>query len=414
MMLSIAAAIAPPAAAQIDSHCIPPEMPATLFPNWVAQLPPLESQEMSAPLLTDTNKSRTAPAAKTAGTQGAPDATDLAAMCKEPREAIRLAEAGRFLEAARAGDALLEGPRDRYRDFTWDYLANATAWSFIQTGDLLGATRAHTAAAARLDDLAVSEYHNRIAKMLSSPGRTAASLKDYAAYKAEVQKLIDERSEALKKAALPGSKIVLEKVRVGTLNDAYRILRVIAAFDKGAAKQEAKNTFVPAAQGLVNDVLPARFHEGEEILAVMDKRMDQWLHLNEYKEWNGAVEALWLKVREIKRLCRMHDYLARMDLADKGGDEQFFTQAHGLLFVPKEPTKVWQEMGHTRTVNNISQWDIRIKVPYKETLITPMGVPFTGRLAPPPNSWRVMDGKFNPMTEQMHGGFRPMTDPTKR
>lgn len=412
--MSIAAAIAPPAAAQIDSHCIPLEMPALLFPNWVAQLPPVESQEISAPLLLDRIKSHLAAAAKAAGGQERPDATDLAAMCKEPREVIRLAEAGRFLEAAKAGDALLESPRERCRDFTWDYLANATAWSFIQTGDLLGAARAHTAAAARIDDLAVSEYHRRLAKMLEDPGRTAASLKDYAAYKAEVQKLIDERAAALKKVALPTQKVVLDKVRVATLNDAYRILRVIAAFDRGAAKQEASNTFVPAAQGLVNDVLPAQFREGKEMQTAMDNRMDQWLHLNEYKEWNGAVQALWLKVREIKRLCRMHDYLARMDLANKGGDDQFFAQAHGLLFVPKDPGKVWQEMGHTRTVNNISQWDIRVKVPYRETLITPMGVPFTGKVDPPANAWRVMDGKFSPMTGQMHGGFRPMTDPTKR
>jgi len=413
-MLSIAAALAPPAAAQIDSHCIPLEMPTLLFPNWVAQLPAVESQEIAAPLLSDVAKAHLAAAAKAGDGQDRPDATNLAAMCKEPREAISLAEAGRFLEAARAGDALLEGPRERYRDFTWDYLANATAWSFIQAGDLLGAARAHTSAAARIDDPAVSEYHGRIAKMLSSPGRTAASLKDYAAYKAEVQKLIDERAETLRKVALPGQKIVLDKVRVATLNDGYRILRVIAAFDGAAAKQEIKNTFVPAAQGLVNDVLPTQSQQGKEIQKALDKRMDNWIAVEEQNQWNGAVQALWLKVRVIKRLCRMHDYLARMNLANRGGDELFFSQAHGLLFVPGGGGKVWQEMGHTRVINNVVHLDIRVKVPYQETAITPMGVPFAGKVAPPANAWRVMDGKFSPMTEPMHGGMQPMTDPTKR
>jgi hypothetical protein len=406
LVLSVAAAAAAPAAAQIDSHCVPQEWPAQLFPNWVTRIPEVESQEIAAPLLSDAARSRKS-AAKTSGEKDRPDATNLAEMCAEPREAIRLAEAGSHMAAARAGDALLEGPRERYRDFTWDYLANATAWSFIQCGDLLGATRAHTSAAARIDDPAVSEYHSRIAKMLSSPGRVAGPLKDYATYTAEVQKVINERIEALKKAALPGQKITLDDFRMARLYDAYGILRVLAAFDQNVAKQEARNTYLPAAQGLVNDVLPLQLEEGRNIRKAMEDRMKTFVHTEDFDKWNATVGALWMKVRKIKRLCRMHDYLVRMDLAKAGGADRMFGEAHRLLFATNDGGRVWQDLGRTIVINNTAQIDIRLKVPYQETHITPMGTPFAGKLAAPTNAWNPMDTKLNPMAGRLHG-MQPM------
>jgi hypothetical protein len=411
VILSITAALVSSAGGQIDSHCVPAEWPAQLFPNWITKLPTVESQEVAAPLLSDAAKSRKA---KAAGGQDRPDATNLVEMCKDPREAIRMAEGGRFLEAAKAGDALLEGPREKYRDFTWDYLANATAWSFLQCGDLAGATRSHINAAARIDDPAVSEYHSRIAKMLSSPGRVAAPLKDYAAYKAEVQKVINERVEALKKVAQPSQKIVLDEIRLARLRDAYVILRVLAAFDQAVAKQEIQNTYVPAAQGLVNDVLPAELEEGTKIQKAMNDRMKTFISGREFDEWNTAVATLRLKVREIKRLCRMHDYLVRMELAKAGGADRFFGEAHRLLFCVNDAGKVWPEVGHAIVVDGVMHVDIRIKVPYPETIITPMGVPFSGKLATPENVWKPVDDKMRVMDGRMHGGMTPMTNPLKK
>jgi hypothetical protein len=396
MMLS---AVAAPAAAQIDSHSVPQEWPTQLFPNYVTRLPEVESQDIAAPLLSDAVRSRKA---KAAGGQNRPDATNLAEMCADPLEAIRLAESGRFLEAARAGDAILETPRERFRDFTWDYLANATAWSFLQCGDLLGATRAHTSAAARIDDPAISEFHSRIARMLSSPGRVAGPLKDYAAYKAEVQKVLNERIEALKKAAQPGQKILLEDVRLARLYDAYAILRVIAAFDQGAAKEEARNTYQPAAKCLANDILTVQLEEGRNIQKALEERVKTAVRAEDFDKWNATIGALWMKVRKVKRLCRMHDYLVRMDLAKAAGADRTFGEAHRLLFVPNDAGKVWQDMGRTIVVNNTAQLDIRLRVPYQETRITPMGVPFAGKLAAPVNAWNPADTRLNPATGRMH------------
>jgi hypothetical protein len=395
MLLSITAALAPLAAAQIDSHCVPPELPTLLFPVWVTQLLTVESQEISAPLLTAASQSHK-PAAKAPGGQDRPDATTLAEMCREPREAIGLAEAGKFKEAAKAGDKILESPRERFRDFTWDYLANATAWSFIQCGDLVGAMRAHTYAANLIDDPAVSEYHTRIARMLNRPGLVAGPLKDYAAYKAEVQKVLDERVEDFRKTALPDKKIPLEEVRLGRLRDAYTKLRVLAAFDTAAAKQEIQATYAPAANGLVNDVLPPRLAEGGKISGALMARTKTFI--NDFAEWNSTVALLQMKVREIKRLCRLHDYLVRMNLAKAGGADRMFGEAHQLLFA-QEPDHVWQALGRTRFANNIKQVDIRLSVPYQETLITPMGVPFAGQIATPENAWKTIDG---PVTGQMN------------
>ena len=402
IVLSVTAAAAPPAAAQTESHCVPAELPAQLFPTWVQILPSVDSQEISAPLLADAARSRKA-AAKPAGGQNRPDATNLAEMCNEPREAIRLAEAGKFREAATAGDALLEGPREQYRDFTWDYLANATAWSFLQCGNLMGAARAHLNAAARVDDPAVAEYHNRIARMLSAPDAKATSLKDYAAYKAEVQKIVNERAEALRKIALPDKKIALDDVRLGRLQDAYVILRVIHAIDAGAAKQETQNTFVPAAQGIVNDVVPPQLDNGRRLQKSLADQLANGVTQAGQGDWNRGVVGLRLRVREIKRLCRMHDYLVRMNLAKAGGADRFFGEAHQLLFVPTDAGKVWQEVGRVILVNNIAQLDIRVKVPYQETTITPMGVPFANKLAPPPNSWKAFDVTPTPVGGHLHG-----------
>ena len=119
LWLALAALTVPAgiAGAQIESRCLTPEMPKTLLPTWVTQLPKVESQEVSAPLASEKADSQNA---------SANAVKDLASMPKEVRAAIELAQSGKYREAAMGGDALLRLPSHQYSDFTWDYLANAT------------------------------------------------------------------------------------------------------------------------------------------------------------------------------------------------------------------------------------------------------------------------------------------------
>jgi hypothetical protein len=243
--------------------------------------------------------------------------------------------------------------------------------------------------------------------MLSRPGLVAGPLKDYAAYKAEVQKVLAERVEDFRKTAMADKKLPLEAVRLGSLRDAYTKLRVLAAFDAGTAKQEINTTYASAAQGLVNDVIPPRLAEGGRIRGAMEDRIRTFV--KDFNEWNSAVATLRLRVREIKRLCRTHDYLVRMNLAKAGGADRLFGEAHGLLFA-NEPDHVWQELGRVRVVNNIRQEDIRTKVPYQETLITPMGVPFAGQIAPPETCWKIIDGSINGQLRSFRDKQLPKND----
>ncbi|MCX5685615.1 MAG: hypothetical protein NT049_18310, partial [Planctomycetota bacterium] len=164
----------------------------------------------------------------------------------------------------------------------------------------------------------------------------------------------------------------------------------------------------------VNDILPVQLAEGTNIQKALSERMKTFISQREFNDWNGVVATLHLKVRTIKRLCRMHDYLVRMDLAKSGGANRFFGEAHRLLFCISDAGKVWQEVGHEIVVDGVTHLDIRVRVPYTETIITPMGVPFAGKFTTPDNVWKPVDDKMNKMDGQMHGGMTPMTNPLKR
>lgn len=139
-----------------------------LFPTWVSLLPEVGCQEISAPLAHE----------KAASRSGAANAVrSLSKIPKESRGAVELAQSGQYAQAATAGNALLKLPGHTYGDFTWDYLANATAWSHIQAGSLKAAERAHRAAVARIADTAVVQYHRVAAdrfreahRLLFAPG----------------------------------------------------------------------------------------------------------------------------------------------------------------------------------------------------------------------------------------------------
>lgn len=398
--------IAPAARGQIGSHGLP-QMPPALAPTWVMNRPALESQEVSAPPL---ERLKPPPA----GADGRPDAVTLDDMCKEPREAIRLAESGKFKEAVETGRPLLSLSREKYRDYTWDYLANAVAWSAVQAGDLKMAAGAHSAAAGRIDDPAVAEYHRLVIAMLDQTKKSAAELKDYAAFRAEVRRGLADRQAALVALAAAAEKDRLGEPLVRHLRDAYEKLRVLVATDPEAAK-EPLAAFRKAAQALTGQIIPPAVAEAQRMHQRLDYVSnhgyhDQGLRQAEWPNYNGDVGLLWVKVQEIKRLCRLHDHLVRQNLADPGDAPKFFQQAHACLFTLSDGNQVWQKIGQMRVINQIVHMDVRPRVPWQETRITPWGIPFSGELASPPGmkpmdpmdgSMQRMDGKPGRMDGQM-------------
>ena len=151
---------------QVESHCLPPQQPASLFPTWVLELPPVESQEVSAPLTHE----------RAAANGKAPKAKSLDDTPVECRTVVRLAQDGKYREADEVGSPLLKLPGRQYDDYAWDYVANAVAWARVQNGNLKGAAEAHLAAAARITDKSVIQYHRAAAKALSGTSKTPAQM----------------------------------------------------------------------------------------------------------------------------------------------------------------------------------------------------------------------------------------------
>jgi hypothetical protein len=410
LVLAAVAGSAPAAMAQVESHCLPTEMPAVLFPTWVTTPPHYESQEVSAPLAKPPPRSLRAPE----GNDGRPDALSVADMLKEPRDVIQAAEAGKFQEAAKAGEPILNQARERYRDYTWDYLGNAVAWSFIQTGDLKKAAQAHLLAATRLDDEGVADYHRAAARMLTQTSKSATELKNASAYQAELRTSLVSQLEAFKYNCDAAKKAAHPVAYMKYLLDAYGRLRMLAAADPDVGRKDALAAFGEAAHALASNVIPGQLTTARYIQKTLDEKMAGLIHGREFDEWNGTVQGLWSKVQDIKRLCRMYDYMSRLNLTGPASEAtRLCIEAHNLLFVPGKGGLVWQELGRTRTFNDVSQIDLRAKVPWQETDITPWGV---GPLAQKqvPQSWNpvdgkmdTIDGKMTPMNGKMHPIGRP-------
>jgi len=394
-MLAVPSGIA---AAKVESRCLPPEMPKTLFPTWVLRLPPVESQEISAPLHAPNARNGSAKAV-----------TDLAGMAKEARAAIDLANDGKFREAAMAGGALLKMPSHWYGDYTWDYLANATAWSHIQTGSLKGAENAHLAAVARVVDSAVLQYHRLAAEMLGETGKSARQLKDYPAYRDEITNHLASHLANYERNIKMASQSPLAPARERCLKEAYDHLRVITAADPDKGNELARTSFRDAADGLIKVIAPALLAEARKARDALIQAYTDLLFERQWRTWNSGVTTLHNRVRHVKRVCRIHDYLARAKLANSNDADQIFRQAHRLLFADDGTRLVWQELGDMIVLNGITQKDLRRKVPWQETKIAPFGR-VAGSEPPPQVGWETMgtmDGKMQGMNGD---GFNKMDD----
>lgn len=378
--LAALAALAGAASAQIESHCLPIEVPQTLLAPWVLATYPFESQTISLPLLHESVRQKE----KALGA-AAPKATNLDNMAKEPRDAIRLAEESKWAEAAAAGDALLKQPGNKYDDYTWDYLANATAWARIQSGDVKGAVLAHSAAAARIQDPDVSQYHRVAATVLDRPGQTADAMKNYATLQGEIRKAYTPMVESFKQSIEPAQQPVSADARIGYLQDGYKKFRGLVAADAELAK-EARVIFKKSSERLLSQSIPLEVKEGRKIVDRLTEYAATGLSESKSATWNTGLNNLWRRVQESKRLVRIYDYLMRIDLAPRGDAAFFFKDAHQLLFVPNDARLVWQEFAVSRVLQGVQQLDLRSKVPYQETSILPWGgqpgtqtdVPYTG------------------------------------
>ncbi len=405
LWLALAALTVPAgiAGAQIESRCLPPEMPKTLLPTWVTQLPKVESQEVSAPLASEKADSQNA---------SANAVKDLAGIPKEVRAAIKLAESGKYREAAMGGDALLRLPSHQYGNFTWDYLANATAWSHIQTGSLKGAENAHSAAVTRVADAAVRQYHRLAAAMLAETEKSANQLKDYATYRDEVTKRLATRLEDYNLKINAAKQNHSSTVRERCLKGAYDHLRVMVAADPDTADERYRPSFREAADGLVKVVAPALLAEARKARDSLANTCANPLPERQSRTWNSKVKTLWNKVQRVKRICRMHDYLVRAKLANSSDADRIFREAHRLLFAPDDPGLVWQQLGQTTILNGAPQKDLRCKVPYQETKIAPLGMTASRRQARQTiqnktvkrtGKWRKMDDKIDGKMDKMDG-----------
>ncbi len=360
-----AAAMWPGAAfAQVESHFPPRQMPPVLFPTYILALPGFEVQEVSLPLA----YAREKPAETALGLR------DLSKAPADARSAVELAQGGKFREAAAAGDELLKRPSDRYDEFTWDYLANAVAWSRIQLGDLKGASQAHIAAVARIEDAAVREYHRLAAAMLGAPGIPAAQMKDPAAYRSELRKVLAERLKTFERNVAAAKKNMGVAARTRHLSVFYEELRVFTAVDPEVANGQPLAAYRELADGLAVDIIPAMLRETQTRRDRVVEAFNGLIFQKDFRDWNDRIKGMWTKIRQLKRLCRMHHYLARMNLATAGESDRQFREAHALLFAVDNLSLVWQPLGLTRMIDNIPQLDLRCRVPYQETIIAPIGV----------------------------------------
>jgi len=400
-VVAVVAAWSAAAWAQVESHVPPPDRPPVLFPSWVTTLPGFEYQQVSSPLAGEKDKPKDTPGA----------ARDLAKAGPEARAPVDLAQAGKYREAAAAGDELLKLPSARYDDFTWDYVANAVAWSRVQLGDLRGAAQAHSAAVARIEDGAVRDYHRTAAAMLETPGLAAAQVKDAAAYREALRKALADRVKAFDREITLARKNTTAVARQRYIGEFYDDLRALTACDPDLAAGAPLTAYRELADGLVLDIIPAMLRDTTQRRDRLVTLYSRLLFQKDVRDWNSGIKTLWSKIRTIKRLCRMHHYMVRLGLATGDDATRLFAEAHQLLFATDDAGKVWQPIGYTRLVDNIPQLDLRCKVPYQETTIAPIGVT---ALATGPqgvgwarmgdmdgSAWNKMDGNS---WEKMGGG----------
>jgi len=321
-----------------------------MLPSWVLNTPAVSSRQVSAPLAhekrnqgpweADDSDIRRMLGLETKSA-GRADARSLSTMMPEARRVVEQARSGTYRAAAEAGDRLLRSPPGRYGDYTWDYVAGATAWSHVQLGQM-GA-----AAAAQ------------------SPGR----LKDPAAYRKALREQLVDRYKVFHRHLELAKSVGSAPRRIANLQEAYKQLRVLLATDADFAQQKALPAFREAADTLCTEAIPDILDSGRQIHRQLSQAQVTPIKGHMWVTWVRLVNSLWDKVREAKRVCRIHDYLRRMGLASSRESERLFREANGLLFTPGSRRHIWNPRGGQH--GPVSR-DIRKVIPCDETQIRPM------------------------------------------
>ena len=391
------------AVAQIESRCLPPNRPKDLFPMWVSLPPSHACQEMTP----------SDPGPSEAPEGRAKTVRDLDGMPEAPREAIRLAMAGKYREAVAAADPILKLESTRHDDYTWDYLANAAAWASIQLGDLKAASRAHSAAAVRIIDTDVAEAHRAMAAMLDKTTLPAAELKDYAVFQKEMRKAQADRIKQFTVNVELAQKASSAAARERYLKSAWADLRILLAAEPETGRQLTDTAFRRATDGIASEVIPgllAHLRAAQGDLGRLIYR--HILKERDFHLWNEALQTLWGRVQDVKRFCRIYENLAQLGLATPGRVSGHFKQAHQALFAVGNQL-VWQEIGKRTLLNDISHYDWRRRVPWQETAIAPLGV-VPGSEAPPPAGHRKMEETIDGKMRPVDGKIPPMKKTGRR
>jgi len=354
--------------AQVASHYLPPEWPRKLLPPYVSGQPKVDSEQLSAPLFHEMKAARAikvdrdeieeilSTGSEGPQKQGKPDATTLADMCTAPKQVVEQALRGEHREAVQAGRKLLGRPKDVYGDFTWDYLASAVGWSLIQLGDLEGAAAAHRSGVAQIDDKDLCQYHIRVARLITSVLNPEGEASD-----ASARLTIDElrkpgtignqlrrglRPEVVqvKRSLELTRKAKTAASRLSNLEVAYENLRVIMAIDPVVAGR-LLGDFKSAANTLVSDTAEKMLQKAREQYDVLRLEERKSMRKSTIKAWNREVRKLWDLIAEVKRLCRIHNYLERLNLAGAAFADVPFKAAHELLYAPGEGREVYKLAG---------------------------------------------------------------------
>jgi len=381
-------AAAASASGQIESHYLPHAWPKRLLTREVSDLPNPGTTQLSAPLWSEP-ADPPAPATTQAGTEkdpGKPEATTLSDMCAAPKAVIQQTYKQQYESAAEAGAALLERSKGTYRDFTWDYLGSATAWSLIQLGRYDAAADAHRAAASRIDDADVRQFHLRVVGIILSALKPEAE-RDADAPKPDDLKNPDTLRALLRKGIADDVKQIRRSIdimktaksvepRIGNVEAAYARLRLAMVVDPQTA-EGLLGDYKAAVDTLVTDAAARVVERTEEHHRKLARiATGTTFRKQDIKPWNSAVMTLWEHVREAKRLCRIHNYLGRLNLAGTADAAGMFNRAHDCLFAAGRGGDVYKVMGarvpyHSGGSDKVGGTDMRRRAPFSEVFGNP-------------------------------------------
>jgi len=385
-----------PAAAlgQVESHTLGPEMPARLMPAWVMAPPPFFTRAV-APVRP---KNAPAPAAADRNPLTMPDTA---------REAIRLAEGGKWDEAVRMGQVVLKKEAGRLNAYTRDYVTNATAWALLHLNERDRARGLHAAAISQMGDPAVANYHRLVSVTLRSSKKGTEALCDPATFTAELRTHLTRPYEEFTEAIKGAKRSESVEGRLLLLRRAYGQLRLIHATDAELGRKLVQEQFRPAADSLVDTLAAETLDRARALTASLERAYKKVMKASSFPDWNHMVRTMWAEVATVKQICRIHHHLASAGLATPGLGRKPFEEAHRLLFCRNARRLVWQPVGFTHLVNGISQLDIRRRIAWQETLVTPLGADASQHTRQSNQGWQKM-GKMDPMTGDGWEEGKPM------